>query len=328
MSKAKFASVATLGAAVGAASSLLYTKSQEPEPTTQNPITVSTPIIETKSLSFPSPLSIFKTQELPTGPANPAGILKYGFPGPVSDELKTLAVYGGYDRRTRNPSWVAEHMTTESVATNLASRKNNFREDTDIPAFFRAKVSDYVGSKYDRGHQVAAANANWSQQSMDDTFKMSNMCPQIGVGFNQHYWARFEKFTRNLTTRYPSVRVITGPLYLPYRDSENKWRVSYEVIGDPPNVAVPTHFYKVVFGEEEDNGSELGGPVAIAAFVLPNAQIDKNKDLSDFEVELAAVERGSGLEFARKLDPKQRKKLCEEVKCDLRIQDFACKSKL
>ncbi|KAH8431030.1 DNA/RNA non-specific endonuclease [Aspergillus melleus] len=324
MSKVKFASVAALGAAVGAASSLLYAKAQEPDDTPQDQITVPSPIVQTKSLAFPSPLSIFKAQELPTGPANPAGILKYGFPGPVSDELKSLSVYGGYDRRTRNPSWVAEHMTTESVATNLSTRKNNFREDRSIPAFFRAKVADYSNSGYDRGHQVAAANANWSQQAMDDTFKMSNMCPQVGVGFNQHYWARVEKFTRSLTTRYPSVRVITGPLYLPHRDSENKWRVSYEVIGDPPSVAVPTHFYKVVFGEEEDNGGELGGPVAI----LPNAPIDKDKDLSDFEVELEAVERGSGLEFARKLDPKQRKKLCEEVKCDVRIQDFARKSKL
>lgn len=326
MSKGKLASVATLGAAVGAASSLLYTKAQE-QHIPPDTVSVSSPIIETKSLSFPSPISISKAPEAVPEPANPAGILKYGFPGPIADELKSLSVYGGYDRRTRNPSWVAEHLTTESVAQNIASRKNYFREDPDIPAFFRAKVADYAGSGYDRGHQVPAANANWSQQAMDDTFKLSNMCPQVGVGFNQHYWARFEKFTRNLTTRYPSVRVVTGPLYLPHRDVDNKWRVSYEVIGNPPNVAVPTHFYKVVFGEE-DNRNGLGGQVAVAAFVLPNAPIDKNKDLSDFEVELEAVERGSGLEFARKLDAKQRKKLCEEVKCDVRVQDFARQSKL
>ncbi|PLB49732.1 putative mitochondrial inner membrane nuclease Nuc1 [Aspergillus steynii IBT 23096] len=328
MSRGKLASVAALGAAAGAASSLLYTKAQEQDRFPPDTISVSSPIIETKNLSFPSPISIFKEKEITSGPANPAGILKYGFPGPISDELKSLSLYGGYDRRTRNPSWVAEHITTESVAKSIASRKNYFREDPDIPAFFRAKVADYAGSGYDRGHQVPAANANWSQEAMDDTFKMSNMCPQVGIGFNQHYWARVEKFTRNLTTRYPSVRVVTGPLYLPHRDSDSKWRVSYEVIGDPPNVAVPTHFYKVVFGEEEDNGDGLGGQVAIAAFVLPNAPIDKDKDLSEFEVELEAVERGSGLEFARKLDAKQRKKLCEEVKCDVRIQDFARQSKL
>ena len=162
-----------------------------------------------------------------------------------------------------------------------------FVEDDAIPEKFRAKLKDYFRSGYDRGHQVPAADAKWSQQAMDDTFALSNMCPQVGEGFNRDYWAHFEDFCRRLTGRYPSVRIVTGPLYLPKKEADGKWRVSYEVIGNPPNVAVPTHFYKVIFAED----GRVGGNVSLGAFVLPNARIANDKPLQDFEVPLEAVER-------------------------------------
>lgn len=155
---------------------------------------------------------------------------------------------------------------------------------------------------------------------MDDTFLLTNMCPQVGDGFNRDYWAHFEDFCRRLTTRYPSVRIVTGPLYLPRRDpTDGKWRVNYEVIGNPPNVAVPTHFYKVIFGETSADSSSK---VALGAFVLPNAPIANEKSLKDFEVPVEAVERASGLEFATKLARERRKRLCAEVECEVMVREF------
>jgi len=205
---------------------------------------------------------------------------------------------------------------------NNGDRKHSyFAEDAALPPMFRAKLADYARSGYDRGHQVPAADAKWSQQAMDDTFSLSNMCPQVGDGFNRDYWAHFEDFCRRLTTKYPSVRVVTGPLYLPRRDSgDGKWRVSYEVIGNPPNVAVPTHFYKVIFAEESDIP---GSMVSLGAFVLPNAEIPNEKSLQDFEVPVEAVERASGLEFATKLPSERKKRLCGEIKCDVMVREFA-----
>lgn len=183
---------------------------------------------------------------------------------------------------------MAEHITPSSLSQQNADRKHSvFVEDASIPEKFRAKLKDYFRSGYDRGHQVPAADAKWSQEAMDDTFALSNMCPQVGEGFNRDYWAHFEDFCRRLTTRYPSVRIVTGPLYLPKKEADGKWRVSYEVIGSPPNVAVPTHFYKIIYGED----GKAGGNVALGAFVLPNAQINNSKPLADFEVPLEAVER-------------------------------------
>jgi endonuclease G, mitochondrial len=156
---------------------------------------------------------------------------------------------------------------------------------------------------------------------MDSTFTLTNMCPQVGEGFNRDYWAHFEDFCRNLCKRYPSVRVVTGPLYLPKRDErDGKWKVSYEVIGNPPNTAVPTHFYKVIFGEESPGNAS--GPVAVGAFVLPNAPIPNQKSLSEFEVPIEAIERASGLLFAQRLPQSRRKQLCRDFRCEIVVREF------
>lgn len=252
-------------------------------------------------------------------------LFQYGFPGPVADLATRNALISSFDRRLRNPTWVAEHITPQSLSQSNGDRKHSvFVEDAAIPEKFRGKLKDYFRSGYDRGHQVPAADAKWSQEAMNDTFFLSNMCPQVGEGFNRDYWAHFEDFCRRLTTRYPSVRIVTGPLYLPKKDPlDNKWKVSYEVIGNPPNIAVPTHFYKVIFAED----GTVGGQVAVGAFVLPNTAIPNEKPLTDFEVPVEAVERASGLEFVGKLDVGRRKRLCADTVCALVIREYAERQK-
>ncbi|KAI4722024.1 hypothetical protein E4T48_01675 [Aureobasidium sp. EXF-10727] len=296
---------------------------------TASPVSVNTP-----AAPFPTPVNPPLAVGRPAGvqealaaaarPVDPNGLYQYGFPGPVSDLRAAASLTSAYDRRTRNPAWVVEHITPESLKNSNADRKHSiFVEDEGIPEKFRAKLKDYFRSGYDRGHQVPAADAKWSQQAMDDTFALSNMCPQVGEGFNRDYWAHFEDFCRRLTGRYPSVRIVTGPLYLPKKEADGKWRVSYEVIGNPPNVAVPTHFYKVIFAED----GKVGGSVSLGAFVLPNAKIANDKPLQDFEVPLEAVERASGLEFASLLPPAQRKSLCKEIKCSIIVKDYSQRQK-
>jgi endonuclease G, mitochondrial len=243
----------------------------------------------------------------------------------VADLATRPALVSSFDRRLRNPSWVAEHITAASLASPDGDRKHSvFLEDPAVPEKFRGKLKDYFRSGYDRGHQVPAADAKWSQAAMNDTFFLTNMCPQVGEGFNRDYWAHFEDFCRRLTQKYPSVRIVTGPLYLPKRDTvDGKWRVSYEVIGNPPNIAVPTHFYKVIFAED---GTSTG-PVAVGAFVLPNAAIPNEKPITDFEVPVEAVERASGLEFATKLPVQRRRRLCADTVCALVIKDYADRQK-
>lgn len=318
MSKTTFAIIAGISAMTGAAATaaLLSTRERKPPSPTTSPL----PRIPTSTdLSVPARPPLPSRGIIPV--VNPSGLFQYGFPGPVADLHPTASTTSAFDRRTRNPTWVAEHITPASLSIRGGDRRHAvFIEDETIPPKFRAKLADYFRSGYDRGHQVPAADAQWDQEAMDSTFLLSNMCPQVGAGFNRDYWAHLEDFCRRLTHYYPSVRIVTGPLYLPRRDPiDGKWRVSYEVIGSPPNVAVPTHFYKVIFAED----GRTGGNVSLGAFVLPNAKIANEKPLTDFEVPIEAVERASGLEFAGKLPLQRRKRLCEDVHCSILVRDYA-----
>ncbi|KAL8700396.1 MAG: hypothetical protein Q9201_005472 [Fulgogasparrea decipioides] len=323
MSKSTKAIIAGVSAAVGSAATaaILASRSQRKDSPTSTVPSLPTPTSPSPPLPAPRPTPL--KDLIP--PVNPTGVFQYGFPGPINDLHPTLSTTSSFDRRTRNPHWVAEHITPASLNANNADRlHSNFVEDESIPEKFRAKLDDYFRSGYDRGHQVPAADAKWSQDALDQTFLLSNMCPQVGVGFNRDYWAHFEDFCRRLTNHYPSVRIVTGPLYLPRKDpADGKWRISYEVIGNPPNVAVPTHFYKVIFAED----GKTGGDVSLGAFVLPNAKIDNEKPLQSFEVPVEAIERASGLEFASKLPAQRRKRLCEQITCSLLVRDYAERQK-
>lgn len=267
-----------------------------------------------------------------------------GHPGPIADLLKQRAYISSYDRRLQHPVWTAEHLTAESIARQPgpdgANRgKSFFTEDARIPELFRSTNAAYFRSGYDRGHMVPAADAKSSQQAMDETFLLSNIAPQVGPGMNRDYWAHTEDFVRRLTTKFDDLYVFTIPLYLPRQASDGKWRVSYEVIGSPPSVSVPTHFAKVILGTglKASEGSlmakaGLGSPVALGAFVMPNSMIPDTAPLRSFEADgrftiqltlVESIERASGLTLFPPALKASAKKLCDTVKCEIIVRDFS-----
>lgn len=179
-----------------------------------------------------------------------------------------------------------------------------------------------------------AGDAGATQSGLDETFLMSNIAPQVGAGFNRQYWAYLEGFCRDLTKNYTDVFVYSGPLFLPQlktasavdamieftedgeikatttKSNEKKYQIQYNVIGDTgPNVAVPTHFFKILLVLNRENEYTLG------AFVLPNQVIANTIPLSQFQVNLQAIEKASGLLFFQELDRKTFLNLCDMVSC-------------
>ncbi|KAK9462432.1 uncharacterized protein V1516DRAFT_670251 [Lipomyces oligophaga] len=252
----------------------------------------------------------------------PGGFFKYGHPGPRIDVDFKQEYISAYDRRLRNPFYVVEHVTPTSLAKNdQVQRKNVFMENESIPLKFRARLTDYFRSGYDRGHMAPARDAKYSQEAMDETFYLTNMAPQVGDGFNRDYWAHFEEFCRSLTGTYNSVRIVTGPLYLPKKYPDGKFRVTYEMIGNPPSVAVPTHFFKLIVAESPRKQPSTA-EVAVGAFILPNEPIPNAAPLKSFYVPVDAIERASGLEFLTDLAPSLKKDLCREVQCEITVREF------
>jgi endonuclease G len=142
-------------------------------------------------------------------------------------------------------------------------------------------------------------------------------------------WAYLEDFCRRLTTNFEDVYVFTCvpssgfllhpscysdpsvPLYMPHRDPDGKWRVvsahhislpvnahpqTYEVIGNPPSISVPTHFAKVILASRPDfsypqkpnpRDTTVTSPstikeLAMGAFILPNKEIPDEADIRSF----------------------------------------------
>lgn len=194
-----------------------------------------------------------------------------------------------YDSKNRNPQWVFEHLTAENLKGSTKRSQFSFKEDAKIPKIFRATLKDYQKSGYDRGHMAPAANHKSCKEKMSDTFYLSNMCPQ-NPAFNRGYWAKLEKYVRDLTNEYQDVYVVSGGLYLPYEEANGKRYVKYEVFGEN-NIAVPTHFFKVIILENEK------GIISTESYILPNDNIPSCTDLDKFKVPLTQVEKISGIIF-------------------------------
>lgn len=125
---------------------------------------------------------------------------------------------------TRNPRWVIERINKDTANGDGDRQYSDFYEDKDIPALYRPRLADYRGSGYDRGHLVPATDHKGSQAHMDSTFSLTNISPQVGKGFNRDYWARFEKYVRDLTKSCSDVRLsIYFPFDLPNAHLPHGW---------------------------------------------------------------------------------------------------------
>lgn len=228
-------------------------------------------------------------------------IMRFGFPS--LDNIRSFDDYIlSYDRKTRTANWVFEHLTASHVQHNDAvdRSKSDFKADESIHQYFRADNSDYKKSGYDRGHLAAAGNHKRSQRHVDQTFYLSNISPQVGKGFNRDSWNRLERHVRKQTKMFPNVYVCTGPLYLPRKESDGKLYVKYEVIGEK-NVAVPTHFFKVIVCEAGD------GRLTMESYVMPNQVIANDTSLESFRVPPESIERAAGLLFFDAINRKSLK---------------------
>ncbi len=207
--------------------------------------------------------------------------VKYGAPSQNPVLLCRLGYVLSHDSNYKVPEWVAYHLTREKM-TGTHPRSDDFRADPDLNPGERAELKDYKGSGYDRGHMAPAAAMKWDARAMSESFFLSNMAPQVGIGFNRHIWRSLEGKVRKWTKENEELYVVTGPVFasdIP------------EYIGDN-NVAVPTHFYKVIFNPTRCD---------VIAFILPNKKL-KTKDLPNYITSVDEVENLTGLDFLSKLD--------------------------
>ena len=102
------------------------------------------------------------------------------------------------------PNYVVEKLVPDMLVGN--AKRSKFYADTINHA---VTPSDYTGSGYDRGHLVPAANYKFSQKATDETFVMTNMCPQTPE-LNRRNWLALEDYVRDLVEFHDTLVVLTG----------------------------------------------------------------------------------------------------------------------
>ena len=231
----------------------------------------------------PAPISSKESVTVYTPPVSPGsfrcnGHVAFGIPGP-DDQLLCREGYAvGYDYDRKIPTWVAYRLTPDSVNKKF-KRSNKFKEDTEIPAQYRSRLSDYKGSGYDRGHMAASATVDSSYNAMLESFLLSNMTPQL-PGLNRQGWRYLESYIREWTNERGKLYVVTGVLF----------EGDHGIIGN--DVHLPTHFYKVVYDSVSQDA---------IAFLVPHRNISKS-ELPECIVSVDEIEQRTGLDFNRLLD--------------------------
>ena len=184
-----------------------------------------------------------------------------------------------YNNFYKVPNWVAWELTRQETTGN-EERKSKFLPDPDLPEP-RVEHSDYTHSGYDRGHMAPAADMKWSEKAMQESFYMSNICPQ-NQKLNRDDWGDLENECRTWAKKYRNVYIVCGPIY----DSSNPKRIGQH------KVAVPDRFFKVVLIYNRKN------PVAMG-FLFEN--IAGHHKLEKYMVSVDTLETITGLDFFSQL---------------------------
>lgn len=202
---------------------------------------------------------------------------RLGIPGTEGQQLCRKGYALSYDSEHKTPFWVAEHLTEEKVSA-IMPRSNDFRADPDLDVGDRAELSDYSKSGYDRGHMAPAADMRWDAQAMSESFYLSNMSPQIGIGMNRGIWKKLEADVRDWAQERGELYVYTGPI--------NPHGTPIKTIG-ANKVGVPPAFYKIIYDPIR---------VEAIAFIVPNKKL-RTSELPNFIKSVRQVEKETGLNF-------------------------------
>lgn len=239
-------------------------------------------------LSIISVLSL--THPTLAAPASSEHIL-YGYPSTTGTILARKGYVLAHDNAKKVASWVSYHLTG-AYLVQAVPRSDNFRPDPALPAGQRSELADYDHSGYDRGHLCPAEDMRREAQTESETFLLSNMSPQVGVGFNRQIWKNLETKVRAWAKKRGNIYVMTGPIYA------NK---PYPTIG-PNKVAVPSHFYKIVV-----SCTPQGKNLDAIAFIMPNQNLGSTP-IKNYITTIDEAEKKTGLNFLRGLpDPAERR---------------------
>ena len=196
-----------------------------------------------------------------------------------------------YDAKNKTPQWVAWELTDKETR-GKEERTNDFQPDPEVIGT-KVVTYDYSGSGYDRGHMAPAGDMKWSKQAMQESFYMTNICPQ-DHHLNTEDWNDLEMKSREWARRYGKVYIACGPIYKGIRN---------EYIGEH-RVKVPDAFFKVILIDDARKSYALG-------FLFENQPGER--PLKEYLVSVDEIEKLTGMDFFSVLPDEVENRLEAEI---------------
>lgn len=194
--------------------------------------------------------------------------------------LEHLGYTVSYHPNWHIPNWVAYELTAQETE-GFEERTNKFLPDPKIK-YNPVVTSDYTHSGYDRGHMAPAADMKWSAQAMQESFYMTNICPQ-NHNNNAGDWKDLEELGRDWARRYGSIYICCGPVVTD----------TTQTIGYERKIVVPQAFYKVFLRQK------AGSDWTAIGFVMPNQA--GNRPLMTYMKTVNEIEEMTGIDFFYRL---------------------------
>ena len=179
-----------------------------------------------------------------------------------------------YNSDYKIANWVAYELTKKEVTDANEKRTNKFVYDPKVKGA-SASREDYAKSGYDKGHMAPAGDMKWSARAMQESFYLSNICPQKPA-LNRGIWQSLEETIRVWAKEYGELYVVCGPVI-----EDNLKRLGKNRVG------IPNKFYKVVC--DPKGGRAIG-------FIFENRGY-KDTDLRNYVITVDSVEKVTGIDF-------------------------------
>lgn len=173
------------------------------------------------------------------------------------DIVSHIGYTASYNHEMLIPNWVAYELTAEECEGTLKG-KESFCWDSALNGR-QPNREDYKNDQqWDRGHMAPKADMKWSVQAFEESYLLSNICPQ-NRAFNAGSWASTEKFARKIARRYGSAYIVCGPIVTTNR---------FGTLGEP-KIVIPDAFFKAILVKKGQSYSAI-------AFVMQNAPETQN----------------------------------------------------
>ena len=181
-------------------------------------------------------------------------IVRVELPSVTHDEqvIDHIGYTTSYNSNTLNPNWVAYELTSWELQGE-SKGKNSFCWDPLVKGR-KSNREDYKNNlDWDKGHMAPKADMKWSVQAYEESFYLSNICPQ-NHDLNSGAWLKTENLARRYALQCGKAYIICGPIFT---------KQEYGRLGQN-NVWIPDAFFKAILVPASHGYESI-------AFIMPNS---------------------------------------------------------